>query len=278
MDKFAVIGKNISYSLSPFINKRLFEIRNREVDYSLLDVSDLSEVNIRDYRGLSVTIPYKHEIISFLDDANNITHLNSCNCIDNRGGFLTGYNTDIYGLRASIPRNALKGFVLLYGYGGLGSAVAKEVEAQSGYLLIVCRNGSRGLSEARLFARDKDKVHVLTEDNFDGQYKQYTNISGKFNILINTTPVGTNPDFYGCVASDDAIKSSDFVFDAVYNPAATELIRRAARYGIKCESGMRMLVLQAAKAHEIWHGDIYHEAEISKIVTECYALLEECNE
>lgn len=274
MEKFAVIGKNIGYSLSPLINKRLFELRNRDVEYNLLSIDNLSEIDIREYRGLSVTIPFKQEIMGLLDDASNVIDLGACNCIDNRDGFLTGHNTDIFGLTASIPPNILKGFVLLYGFGGLGAAVAREVAAQGGYLLIVCRDGGKGLSEARLFARDMDKINVVTEDNFDKQYQQFTNISGKFNVLINTTPVGTYPDIHGCVATDIAIKSCDFVFDAVYNPSATELIRRAAGYGIKCESGMRMLVLQAAKAHEIWHGDIYAESEITKIISDCYSSLD----
>jgi shikimate dehydrogenase len=91
-------------------------------------------------------------------------------------------------------------------------------------------------------------------------------ISGKYDLLINATPVGMYPKSDACPVSDEIIKQCGGVFDVIYNPIKTQLVKKAEAMGIKAVGGIAMLVLQAVKAHEIWNGDFYTDEQINEII------------
>ena len=86
--------------------------------------------------------------------------------------------------------------------------------------------------------------------------------------MINATPVGMYPKCDECVVSDEIISRTNFVFDAIYNPRETLLIKKAKSMGITAVGGMAMLVWQAVSAHEIWDGDSYTNEEVQAIIDE----------
>ena len=102
------------------------------------------------------------------------------------------------------------------------------------------------------------KVEIVT---FDA-------IHGSFDVMINATPVGMYPKCDECVVSDEIISRTNFVFDAIYNPRETLLIKKAKSMGITAVGGMAMLVWQAVSAHEIWDGDSYTNEEVQAIIDE----------
>ncbi|MDO4748585.1 MAG: shikimate dehydrogenase, partial [Eubacteriales bacterium] len=87
----------------------------------------------------------------------------------------------------------------------------------------------------------------------------------KFSLIVNATPVGMYPNIDNCVASDEIIKNADCVFDSVYNPLETVLLRKAKEYGKNAIGSIEMLVYQAAKAHEIWVGAKYTDKDLQQI-------------
>ena len=93
-------------------------------------------------------------------------------------------------------------------------------------------------------------------------------ISGKFDLLVNATPVGMYPKSDACPVSEEVIGNCGAVFDAFYNPTKTKLVTIAESKGITAIGGMSMLVLQAVVAHEIWDGDSYTKEQIDKIINE----------
>ena len=95
-----------------------------------------------------------------------------------------------------------------------------------------------------------------------------------FDLLMNATPVGMYPKINACPVPDSVIASADAVFDVIYNPGETQLIKKAKALGKKTSGGMAMLVWQAVKAHEIWDGDTYTDSEVDGIIREMQAEVE----
>lgn len=263
---YAVVGHPIGHSLSPFIHAQLFKIDNIDAQYTALDIADLStdyDTKLKKLDGYNVTIPHKQDIIKKLDTISEKAKLSgSVNTVKN-GELSHGYTTDGYGFVSavkaktggSLPRN-----VLIYGYGGAARAIAFECIDNGCNVSFAVREKS--LSNGQMLADEILKklgvsVKVYTTDT--------VNNAQSVGLLINATPVGMYPNVEACVASDAIIKKADAVFDCVYNPLETVLLKKAKEYG-KCAIGsIDMLVYQAAKAHEIWVGATYTDEQLQDI-------------
>jgi shikimate dehydrogenase len=267
MDKFTLIGHPLGHSLSPYIHKRLFEMRSRNAEYTLTNIDDLEKIDLRQFKGFNVTIPYKKDIIKFLDDFSAAEEFGAVNCVDNKNGKLFGYNTDSFGFLGSIPLNMCESNLLMFGFGGVGVMVANEVKKSKGKLTVVCREG-KSMDEALAFAQNHEFVTVCSNADFTDKFAET-----HFDLLINSTPVGMFPKTEDCITTAKIVSNCSFVFDFIYNPPVTKLLKIAENCKIPNIGGLKMLVLQAAKSHTIWQGDVYNEIEIFKIIKECEKLL-----
>ncbi len=236
--KYGLIGHPIGHSYSP----ELHGILGNE-DYLLTDINpgDLNSFfDSRDFLGINITIPYKREVIKFLDFISEDAKKIGCvNTIVNRNGKLYGYNTDGYGLEKLVLRVVPEGLtgkkVLILGTGG-SSQTAEYVSAKLGAKSIL--KLSRNPSGKRTIGID-----------------EIGSVSFGIDLIINCTPVGMFPDEslklpYGIDVSDFGKLSG--VVDLIYNPLRTNLIQFAQHNGIRSEGGLYMLCAQAARAHEIF--------------------------
>lgn len=274
MNKYALIGHPLGHSMSPFIHKRLFEEAGRSAEYSLEDIapenlkSQLPEL-LKSVAGMNVTIPHKVPVIDFIDKLDeSALRYNSVNCISNKDGVLTGYNTDCDGFLRSVSEKALGGNVLLLGCGGVGRMMAIEAARHGADLTIAI------IPEAQEMA---DTLYKEIGEKYpDAAVKivNINNIEGKFDLLINATPVGMYPKTDNCPVSESVIANCGYVFDAIYNPTKTKLIQTAEKLGITAVGGMSMLVLQAVVAHEIWDGDSYTQEQINKIIKDSVEIVD----
>lgn len=276
MKKYTLIGHPLGHSMSPFIHDRLFKLKNREVEYTLTDITPEDLTSKKDYLknefvGYNITIPHKVAVIPLIDKMDtSAKKYNSVNCVANTKDGSIGYNTDCDGFLRSLEMNgiSLGGKVLLLGCGGVGRMMAIESVSHGADLTIaiieeakdMCNTLLKELSEK--FPTVNVKVVLMNE------------ISGKYELLMNATPVGMFPKVEDCPVSDEIISNCDAVFDVIYNPTETELIKRFKSQGKKAVGGMAMLVLQAVKAHELWDNDIYTNDEINKIIRESSAKVE----
>ncbi len=264
--KYAVIGHPIGHSLSPFIHEKLFKLDNIDASYTAIDVENLE----RDYStvlksldGYNVTIPYKQEIITKLDKISDKAALSgSVNTVKN-GEITQGFTTDGFGFLSAVKSKCggnLPNDVLIFGYGGAARAIAFECIESGCEVSFAVRQKS--LDNAQALAREiKEKLNYSTNiysiDNIDK--------SKKFSLLVNATPVGMFPNVNYCVCDDDIIKNAQAVFDAVYNPLETVLLKKAKQYNKNAIGSVEMLVYQAAKAHEIWVGTKYDDRDLQHI-------------
>lgn len=274
--KYALWGEKLGHTLSPPIHKRLFELRGREFEYGLVEVApdDLGSKAgyLSELSGCNVTIPHKQSIMAFVDKLDeSANRYGAVNCIDNKGGVLTGYNTDCDGFLRSVRTSGgkLDGNVLLLGAGGVGRMMATEVCLAGGALTMAVLESfieqTEKVREDILAQIPSAQIRIVTFENIPDEH---------FDTMINATPVGMYPKCDECVVSDEVIARTDFIFDAIYNPKETLLIQKAKALGKTAVGGMAMLVLQAVSAHEIWDGDSYTDEEIQAIIDEMYEKVE----
>jgi shikimate dehydrogenase len=268
MNRYALIGHPLGHSMSPLIHEKLFALSGKsDCSYELIDIAPEDIANSRELIsslcGLNVTIPHKQAVIGLVDKlGESAERYNSVNCIDCKNGVLTGYNTDCDGFLRSAEQLPLGENVVLIGCGGVGRMIAIEAALHGAELTIAVipqdfKNAQ--LVMAEILAKCKNaSVKIST----------VSDLSGKFDLLINATPVGMYPKTENCAVSDEMIENCGSFFDVIYNPTETLLMKKARALGRTAVGGASMLVYQAVKAHEYWYGGSFDDDAVGKIILE----------
>ena len=267
MNKFALIGHPLGHSMSPLIHEKLFALSGlADTSYELIDIAPENIADSRGLletlRGLNVTIPHKQAVISLVDKlAESAQRYNSVNCINNDGGKLVGYNTDCDGFLRSAELLPISGNVAILGCGGVGRMIAIEVARHGGNITLAVI--PQDIKNAQLLMAE-----ILAKcSGASVRIADISALDGSYDLLINATPVGMYPKVDACAVSDTIIENSGSVFDVIYNPKETLLMRKARALGKTAVGGASMLVYQAVKAHEIWYGGSFSTEDVSKIIT-----------
>lgn len=246
MKKLGLLGKNISYSFSKAYFKSKFENENiKNVTYENFDIESINLFpsivkNTKNLRGLNVTIPYKQEVMPFLDKINKKARaIGAINTIKiTKKGKLVGYNTDFYGFTKSLEP-LLKPYhssALILGTGGASKAVAYSLEQLGISYHYVSRKKSEGISYT---------YETLTES-----------ILKQHKIIINCTPLGTFPNIDDCPDIPySGITKHHILFDLIYNPEETKFLQLGKQQNAVTTNGLGMLKLQAEKSWSIWNLD-----------------------
>lgn len=266
MKNFALIGHPLGHSMSPVIHRELFKISGVDASYELKEINpdNFSQgiQELKSLNGFNVTIPYKTDIIAHLERLSERAELfGAVNTVGSKDGVLTGYNTDCFGFLRALETAGieLKGNVLLCGSGGVSRMFAFESVLAGASLTIAVRDAD--VNAANQIKNEIDvklgkEVKVITLDDVDGEY----------DVLINGTPVGMYPHTDACVLPKEKVQKCKAVFDAVYNPLETQLIKYAKSGGAKYSNGLPMLVWQAAVAQEIWLGTEFTAEQIKSVI------------
>lgn len=240
---FGLIGKNINYSFSVAYFSEKFQ--KESITDALYKNFDIPEITYflqilkkhKDLKGLNVTIPYKQEIIPYLDKlSRKAEEVGAVNTIKvTKKGKLKGYNTDVYGFKKSL-KPLLKPHhkkALVLGTGGASRAVIYVLEKLGLEYKIVSRNPIE---------------NQLSYDAISQEVMQ------EYTIVINCTPLGTSPNTKQCPELNyDYFTDQHLAFDLIYNPAETAFLRKAKQQGATIQNGYQMLMYQAEKAWEIWN-------------------------
>lgn len=276
MKKFCLIGHPLGHSLSPQIHTRLFELSGAEAEYSLNDIApeELSGryAMLDEFAGFNVTIPHKVAIIDYCAElSDGAKRYRSVNCV--KGGDKTGYNTDVIGFTKSIEAlgASLDSRVTVIGCGGVGRMICIEAARQGAVLTIAALEKDLSLAERvvedirQQNAGADVKIEVIKggmlEDSEGGE------------LLINATPAGMFPKVDNMPCTESVVEKFDFVFDVIYNPKETKLLKTARGLGKRAMGGMAMLVLQAVAAHEIWYGAKFEKGDIDKLISDMENLI-----
>ena len=238
---YGVIGWPIGHSLSPHIHNpalRQLGLNARYLPFSIKDLRDFGP-HLRRFAGFSVTIPHKVRILDFVDVVDEtVRQTGAANTLVNRGKKLFAFNTDVHGTHQALKRAFETGVhsATLLGTGGAARAAALVLKERECKVTVLARDARKAERFAAEFGFASDAL------NQAGRYKG--------DLLINATSVGMFPAIDECPVPMDALDYR-YVFDMVYNPLETRLLREARR-GSVVISGVEMFVAQAARQFELW--------------------------
>lgn len=263
----ALIGHPVEHSFSPPMHNAAFKALEMDYVYTAFDVNPddlenaIAGAQALNIKGFNVTIPHKIEVMKYLNEIDEVASLiGAVNTIDFKD--LKGYNTDGIGALKAIGEvtNIKNKNVVIAGAGGASRAISFYI-------------AKYGADKLTILNRNVDKAQKLADDVLasglidDVSSDDIRNMDLKdADILINTTPVGMHPNVDDApIASGELMHEDLVVFDAVYNPNETGLLKEAINAGAKPVYGIKMLLYQGAESFEIWTGkkapiDVMEEA------------------
>lgn len=274
LKKYAVIGHPMGHTMSPFIHKRLFELSGTEAQYDVFDIAPQDLDNqyknvLSKLDGFNITIPHKQRIISLLDSLDSKAKMyGSVNTVAFTEEGAKGYTTDPDGFLKALEAENISpsGRVVILGCGGVARTMAYEAALKNADLSFAVREEDTEICKA-LCKEIKDTL------NTDVSFCLLDGIEGEIDLLVNATPIGMYPKTDAQPVDDKVLSKTKAVFDAVYNPLETQLVKKAKAMGCKALGGMSMLVWQAVAAHEIWDGSRYDKHDIDKLCLDAAAEL-----
>ena len=232
--KLGLIGNPLGHSWSPAIHRCLIQ-----EDYSLFPLEQEELVPFlqkRKFDGINVTIPYKEQVIPYLDELDEkAERIGAVNCIVNHNARLKGFNTDCEGFREMLEENGVpvrNSRIAILGSGGASKAVKEALLELGGSPVTVSRKaGKDRITYEQLYAEEKE-----------------------FSILVNATPVGMSPDIDRVPVDLSVFTDLRYVVDIIANPLCTKLCFEAKKRGIPYLGGFEMLVRQALVADRYFTG------------------------
>jgi shikimate dehydrogenase len=241
MITYGLLGKNINYSFSKSFFNTKFRNEAITAKYINFDIDHIKEIrqitsNSLDLAGLNVTIPYKEEVIPFLDEIDpQAEQIGAVNTIKIENKKLIGYNTDVFGFTKSIfnlvaPNHQA---ALILGTGGASKAVRHALVSMGYTVNMVSRKKSEG---------------NFTYDDLTSE------IIKSHQLIINCTPLGTHPNVNQSPPIPyKFVDETHLLYDLVYNPSVTSFLAQGRDQGAQIINGEQMLIFQAEKAWEIWN-------------------------
>lgn len=253
-----LIGHPVEHSFSPPMHNAAFKKLDMDYAYVAFDVapenlkSAIMGAKSLNIKGFNVTIPHKIEVMKYLDEIDEVAQLiGAVNTIDFKS--MKGYNTDGIGAVKAIEEvTSIKNKnVVVAGAGGASRAISFYIAKYGAESLTVL---NRNVERAENLAGDVLKSDLIANVQSDSISK-ITDYVSDADILIDTTPIGMHPNVDDEAIVDSKCMHEDLiVFDAVYNPNETALIKEALKAGAKPVYGIKMLLYQGAESFKIWTG------------------------
>ena len=238
---FGLIGKSLGHSFSPAFFDKFFIENQINAEYRLFEIPDISNVsNVFDLhpKGLNVTIPYKEQIISFLDELDEVAkEIGAVNVIHFENGKKIGFNTDVFGFQQSIkPFLTYKHErALIFGTGGAAKAVAYVFKSIGIDVFFVSQNPN---NRPNHFSYSEVNEFMISSCK----------------VIVNCTPIGTYPNINAFINIPfQALTVEHLVIDLIYNPPTSSFLQKSQNAGATTLNGASMLKEQALKSWEIWN-------------------------
>ncbi|MBR4156880.1 MAG: shikimate dehydrogenase [Bacteroidales bacterium] len=245
---YGLLGKSLGHSFSKDYFTKKFSELNLDYSYQNIELENISDIipfikKNKNLKGFNVTIPYKEEIIPFLDEVDlTAKEVGAVNTVKIEDGKLIGFNTDVVGFKKLLDKTpshqVTKSPSLIFGNGGASKAVQYVLNKKGIPYKIVSRAFKLGMRNEEL-----------------GISYEELNITGfePYSIIINTTPVGMYPNVNECLELPYSTANEQMVFiDLIYNPEETLFMKKGKAQGAATYNGMTMLHEQAEAAWEIW--------------------------
>ena len=248
--KCGLLGRKLGHSYSPQIHANLGDYEYALFEKEPEELEDFLKNG--DFSGLNVTIPYKKDVIPFLDELSPVAQkMGAVNTVVRRGDRLIGHNTDYFGFTSMVEKSGLSPAgkkCLVLGSGGASNTVVAVLRELGAEVIIISRNGKNNY----------DNLHIHADAA----------------IIVNATPVGMYPSTSVSPVDISRFPKLEGVLDVVYNPARTQLLLDGEERGIVTMNGLWMLVAQAKESAEWFTGSEISDEKIGRIHTLLRAQME----
>lgn len=278
MEHYGIIGHPVSHSISPLLHNRAFAILGMKARYTGYDIppDQLSAAVPRlihdGIKGFNVTLPHKQAITHYLHAMDEAAQqIGAVNTVVNRAGTLSGTNTDAYGAFMSLAPFAdhiKNANVLLIGAGGSARAVLFSLlkKFSPSMVSIVSRTAEKGEGLSRHFQPMAPEIRI---DSFQTSKATLERLVAAAGLIINSSPVGMAPHTNASpLPAEIPLRPDHIVFDLIYAPLRTTLLRNAEEAGATVIGGIEMLLHQGARAFEIWTGKPMPVDQIRPLILE----------
>jgi len=275
----ALIGDPVEHSMSPVMHNAAFRELGLDFVYVAFRVQKenvtraIGGMRAFNLRGLNVTIPHKVAVIPLLDELDPLAEkIGAVNTIVNNDGVLKGYNTDAGGFLHALLAQGIepeRKNIVIIGAGGVSRAASFVLADRNANITILNRieelNWAVELADhiTQTFGKKVDALELNPEN--------LKKVSAKADVLVNATSVGMSPKISETPVNAGLLRPGLVVYDIVYNPIETRLLKEAAAAGAKIISGLDMFVGQGALAFELWTGQ---KAPVELMKKEVKTLLE----
>ena len=261
---FGLIGEKLGHSVSPAIHSKLYKILNMDARYDLFEIekqnlkADFNALREKGVRGLNVTIPYKVDIMEYLDEVSvQVEKIGAVNTVCFEKDKVIGHNTDYYGFGRMLQKNSIpvkdKRIVVL-GAGGVAKAVIQYfIDNNCKEVLLVSRDTKRA-------AESFKEVNIIDYEEL--------NLLKQGDVIVNCTPCGMYPKIENSPVNEMCISKFSSAVDLIYNPEETLFLKFARKNNIKAVNGLYMLVGQAIVAEELWNNITIDEIVVDNIYNE----------
>ena len=227
--KYCLVGEKLEHSYSKEIHLQ------NNLNYSLMEIKkeDLKDFILNnDFDGLNITMPYKQEVLPYLDEISlDAKKIGCVNTVLKKGSKICGENTDLLGFEYAFKKNKV-------------SVKGKNV--------VILGSGSTSKTAYYYCAKHGASSISIVSRKGEINYENYSRFVANAKIIINTTPVGMFPNNFERPIDLSKFYKLQFVFDCIYNPLKTPLLMQAEKLKIKCSNGLYMLVAQAVASESIW--------------------------
>ena len=271
----AVMGKPIGHSMSPAIHNAALDLLNLDYVYVAFEVDDVKNAlngmrALHNFRGLSVTLPHKIEVINYLDEINGLDRsIGSINTVVNENGKLIGMGTDGPGALKALADAGVElsgKCVAMVGAGGVARAIAFTLIQKAGVRKISLLD----INEQMLHGLERDlKTGTNAEiESFVSNVASIAKVMEYADVIVNCTPIGMHPHEGVSVIPAELFRDGQAVFDVVYNPIQTKLLCDAKVKGLIAVSGIEMFINQAALQFEHFTGVAAPIEEMRRVLME----------
>lgn len=255
----AVIGKPVAHSLSPAIHNAAFDALDLDFIYVAFPVEDVKGTlegmrAIENFRGLSVTIPHKTEVMKYVDEISDVDRsIGSINTVIHENGKLIGLGTDGTGALKALVDNGVEvdgRNILMLGAGGAARAISFTLARKTKLAELAILD----VNEALLQGLKTDLVAGTDAVIKTGAMTDLAAAMESADIIVNCTPVGMHPNVDASLVSPELFRPGQVVFDIVYTPLETKLLADAKSRGLKVIPGVEMFLNQAVLQFERFTG------------------------
>lgn len=264
--RYGLIGEKLGHSYSKIIHEKL-----AEYTYDLIPLTReefVSFMTEKNFTAINVTIPYKQEVIPYLDELDPLAaRIGAVNTIVNKNGRFIGYNTDFYGFQYMLRHNRIEVSgkkCLVLGTGGTSHtvrAVLKHLGAAE--ILVVSRKD----------LKDNELTDSISVISYETCYQKHTDAD----IIVNTTPLGMYPKIDASPLDLTVFTGCTAVVDVIFNPLKTKLALQAEELGMKAVTGLEMLVAQAKQAIEYFLDKKLEDNKIEEVYQELKDMVSSVN-